>query len=145
MRPLLSETHLADFTRALEFSNPKRVLFNLGEQAAPHQIIMVGPDLSRRIAMYGLGPAERDTALKAIEHYKDCLRPGEQDRAALLDQMEVILTAEERDDFWAALERRPVVKAVMTGAVGGVVSPIALPGRPAGPTPRVRPAVLVEP
>jgi len=144
MQPLLSEEHLADFTRALDVRNPKRVIFSLGSQAAPHQVFMIGPDLSRRIAMYGLGPAERGAALEAIERYKDRLRPGERDRAALLDEMKGILTAEERDDFRAALERRPVVKSGAAGVAGNVVDTIAPPGRPMAPAPLVRPAVLIE-
>jgi len=45
------------------------------------------------------------------QRFRNRLRPGDAERSELLDQLTDILTDEERDDFRAALERRPVVKA----------------------------------
>jgi len=49
------------------------------------------------------------------QRFRNRLRPGDAERSELLDQLKGILSDEERDDFRAALERRPVAKA------GGVV------------------------
>jgi len=148
MQPLLTEEQFGDFSRALDVRNPKRFLFSLETRVnsagpsptrSPHQVLMIGPDLSRRIALYGLSQTETKQALAAIERYKERLRPGEQDRAVLLAQMKGILTEDERDDFRAALERRPVVKSggVVGGFAGGVIDrPIA--------TPAIRAAILID-
>jgi hypothetical protein len=93
---------------------------------------MFSPSLSLRVDTYGLSAAQKVQAVAAIERFKERLRPGEQDRAALLDQMKGILSEEERDDFRAALQRRPVVKSggVVGGVAGGVLGrPVAMPIR----------------
>ena len=65
---------------------------------------------------YQLPPAEKAAALALVEQYKTRLRLGDAERSQLLEQMGNLLNAEERDNFRAALERRPVVE---TGNLAG--------------------------
>jgi hypothetical protein len=131
LQPLLTEEQMADFTKALDVRNPRRFVVSRESQGR-QQVLMFSPSLSLRVDTYGLSAAQKVQAVAAIERFKERLRPGEQDRAALLDQMKGILTEEERDDFRAALQRRPVVKSggVVGGVAGGVLDrPVAMPIR----------------
>jgi hypothetical protein len=117
---------------------------------APNQLqvpaFFMGGDLSRRVDTYGLGPEALREAHAAIDRFKDRLRPGDDDRAALLKQMKGILSAEERDDFRAALERRPLVKAGPGGAqvVSGVVRGDVFVGSQIVPLPPARVVIPVN-
>lgn len=156
MESLLTVEQLADFRSAIDPRNPQRVFFINRLGASGANVFMVGPNLARRIEQYGLAGAQKDQALAAIERFKAKLRPGEPDRNVLLDQVKSILSDEERDNFRAALERRPLTKAggVISGVVGGGVvggsvfadrpGGSAGTGRPAEMPPRMRPAILVN-
>jgi hypothetical protein len=148
MQPLLTEEQLADFKQALDPRSPKRFIVNMGQrEGTTTRVFMAGPSLARRIATYRLTATQSEQALAAIERYKERLRPGDQDRVALLDQMTGILSDEERDDFRAALERRPIVKSGPGGVVMGVAGrAIAVPPRVTidVDAPRVRTAILIE-
>ena len=78
-------------------------------------------DLALRVRQFSLPAAQNREALVAIERFKARLRPGDAERSTLLAQMKGVLTDEERDNFRAALERRPLVKAGFPGGVAGVV------------------------
>jgi len=103
-----------------------------------------GLDLASRIHGFGLAPEQTAQALAAVERFKATIRPGDEARTALLDQVKDILSDEERDNFRAALERRPLVKAgglagmpifekrgvpggVVDGVVGGALFRTTLP------------------
>jgi hypothetical protein len=123
MEKLLTPEQLNDFRKGLDSRAPTRFFV----MKAPNQLqvpaVFMSGDLGRRVETYGLGPEALREAHAAVDRFKDRLRPGDDDRAALLKQMKGILSAEERDDFRAALERRPLVKAgpggvqVVTGGV----------------------------
>jgi hypothetical protein len=99
-------------------------------------------DPARQIGQFKLPPPENAEALAAIDRFKKQLRPDEVGRSALLDQLKDVLGDEERDNFRAALERRPVIKAgtfiavngvqgqVIGGVVGGIVGGLAPPPPP---------------
>jgi hypothetical protein len=78
-------------------------------------------DLGRRIEMFNLPTADHREAMAALGRFNAKLRLDEEDRSALLKQLRSVLTDEERDNFRAALERRPLVKAGFPGIVSGVV------------------------
>jgi hypothetical protein len=95
-----------------------------------------GADPALIINAFGL-PAERARAAQAaFDGFKARIRPGDADRAALLSELKDLLSEEERENFGAALQRRPLVKA------GGVMAGIA-PGI-AGLQRRIEAGVVVE-
>jgi hypothetical protein len=74
-----------------------------------------------QVARLSLPPAQRLKATAAVERFRSRLRPGDEERAALIEAMKGILSDEERDNFRAALERRPLVKSGGGVAFHGVV------------------------
>jgi hypothetical protein len=95
-------------------------LVNTPNRAAS-QLIVIAMDLGRHIEQYALPPPQKAFALAAIQRFKNQLRPGDAERSALLEQMQDILGDEELDNFRAALERRPMVKAgLVMGQAGGI-------------------------
>jgi hypothetical protein len=84
------------------------------------QVFMGGPDLTQRINAFGLPPEQTKEALAAFESFKERIRPGDAERSELLEQLKDVLNDEERDNFRAALARRPLVKSGLPGmmAVG---------------------------
>jgi len=113
MEPLLSAQQLAAFTNALN-AGPSRQ-FTLRTNTGESQVIRMntgGADLSRRVDALnmGLSASQNDQVHKAIEQFKTRIRLGEEsDRSGLLAQLKEILSDEERDNYGAALSRRPVV------------------------------------
>ena len=79
------------------------------------QVFMGGPDLAQRISAFGLPPEQTKQALAAFEDFKERIRPGEAARTELLAQLTEVLSDEERDNFGAALARRPLVKSGVPG------------------------------
>jgi hypothetical protein len=69
------------------------------------------PDLSSMIRQFNLPPLQHGLALDAVKSFKERLRFSDAQRAALVDELKGTLTDEDRDNFRAALERRPLVKA----------------------------------
>lgn len=118
MESLLTAAQLAGFKTALDRQGTSRfvTLSQLKESGA--RVFFVGTDLGRRIDQYGLPAAQKRQALAALERFRAQLRPGDAERSALLEQMKGVLSDDERDNFRAALERRPLVKS---GVVGGLV------------------------
>jgi hypothetical protein len=90
------------------------------------QVFMGGPDLTQRINAFGLPPEQTKQALAAFESFKERIRPGDAERSELLEQLKDVLNDEERDNFRAALARRPLVKSglpvMMAGVTSGVVT-----------------------
>jgi hypothetical protein len=93
---------------------------------------LFGPDLAQVINSFALPPHQTKLAIAAFEGFKERLRPAGADRTALLDELKNALNDEERENFGAALQRRPLVKAggVIAGVVGGF--PPRLPSPPPG-------------
>jgi hypothetical protein len=85
----------------------------------------VGPDLTVMIKSFQLGPEQTKLALDALDGFKARIRPAAADRLALLDELKNVLSDEERENFGAALQRRPLVKAggMFAGGLSGVVLP----------------------
>jgi hypothetical protein len=83
------------------------------------------------INRFALPPEQTKLALDAFEGFKARIRPADADRAVLLGELKDVLSEEERENFGAALQRRPLVKA--GGMFAGVVSGIAPPLPPPPP------------
>jgi len=91
-----------------------------------------GPDLAQIVNSFALPPDQTNTAIAAIERFKARIRPVDTDRSALLAELKDVLSDEERENFGAALQRRPLVKAggVIAGVVGGIAAPPFPPPAP---------------
>jgi hypothetical protein len=79
-----------------------------------------GPDPAQLINVFGLRGEDAKAANAALEGFKARIRPGDAEREALLDELDGILASEDLENFGAALQRRPLVKA--DGAMAGIVS-----------------------
>jgi hypothetical protein len=93
-------------------------------------VFRVGPDLTMMINGFALPPDQTKAALAAVDRFKTRIRPADADRVALLAELKNVLNEEERDNFGAELQRRPLVKAgggVVAGVVGGFVPPLPPP------------------
>ena len=82
-----------------------------------------GPDPQQLLDVFTQRGENQKAATAALDGFKARLRPGEVDRQALLDELHGVLNSEELENFGAALQRRPLVKAsgVVAGVAGGVV------------------------
>jgi hypothetical protein len=89
-------------------------------------VFRFGPDLTMMINTFQLGPERTKLALDAFDGFKARIRPADADRAALLNELKNVLNDEERENFGAALQRRPLVKAggIIAGVVGGIAPPL---------------------
>lgn len=96
MEVLLTPEQLADFTRALK---------------EHHDLASIAAHIGR----YQLPPRQNHLAHAALGRFSGERRMDDADRAALVENMTGILSEEERDDFRAALLRRPVVKVGLAG------------------------------
>jgi hypothetical protein len=94
------------------------------QNGAARLVMQSGMDV--QVAGLSIPPEQRLKAMAAVERFKSRIRPGDEERAALIEAMKGILSDEERDNFRAALERRPLVKSdrftfSQVVSVGGVV------------------------
>lgn len=105
-----------------------------------------GPDLTQVINSFALPPDQTKSALAAVDGFKARIRPADADRAALLEQLKHVLSDEERENFGAALQRRPLVKAntMFAGVVSGVTPPPPPPPLRTLPGDVVSPAVILR-
>jgi hypothetical protein len=92
-------------------------------------VFRFGPDLTMMINSFQLGPEQTKLALDAFDGFKARIRPADADRAELLAGLKDVLSDEERENFGAALQRRPLVKAggIIAGVVGGIAPPLPPP------------------
>jgi len=89
----------------------------------------MSPDPRLVITGFALPPEKARIALAAVDHFKERIRPADADRVALLDELKGVLSDEERENFGAALQRRPLVKAnQLAGIVPGVLRRNFVPG-----------------
>lgn len=110
METLLMPEQLTDFKRTLE-----------GHGVRP------AADLAAHIGRYQLEPRQNHLAHAALGRLGGERRMDDRARSQLVERMKGILTEEERDDFRAALGRRPVVKVGvpdLATAVSVVTRPI---------------------
>jgi hypothetical protein len=94
MEVLLNQEQLADFKMALE------------RQRAV-------TDLAVHIGRYHLDPRQNHLAHAALGRFSGERRMDDAARSALVERLTGILNEDERDDFRAALGRRPVIKVVV--------------------------------
>lgn len=109
MERLLAPQQLATFTALLNADQGRQLTLRSNE--GPRQVLInLRGDLARRVEAMRLVAPMDEEARKAIDEFKTRIRLGnELDRAGLLAQLKDILNDEERDNYGAALGRRPVV------------------------------------
>jgi len=137
---MLTSEKLAEVGNALERSKGERVIaFEPPNGADPRVRLLLSAGTS--VELDGLTPAQRSKVIETVARFRP-FRLDEGDRAALVGQLKGILNAEERDDFRAALERRPLVKS---GFAAGIALGTDSSGVPSPNRNLVRPAILVTP
>ena len=109
LEPLLAPSQLIDFKWALGSRNRARVATVLLPEAGGRKVVVRGTGLDQLIRGYRLAPPQAQQALAATERYKARLRLSDADRAELVDQLQGILSLDDRESLRAALARRPVV------------------------------------
>ena len=110
MEQLLSPPQLAAITDMLNADQRRQVTLknNTGEQRV--FVMNIRGDLATRVNAMQLVAPKDEQARKAIEQFKTRIRLGDElDRAGLLARLKPILSDEERENYGAALSRRPVV------------------------------------
>ena len=155
LEDMVGENQLRNFTAMLERQMSGSTGLMMVRRADGSTVKMnvprFGPDLAQMINSFGLPPERTSLALAAFDGFKVRIRPADRDRAVLIRQLKDVLSDEERENFDAALQRRPLVKAnaMFAGAsfVTGVVVPPPPPPAPlrALPGDVVNPAVVVRP
>jgi hypothetical protein len=100
-------------------------------------LFRMAPDPRLVITGFALPPEQSRIALAAVDHFKERIRPADRDRAALLAELKGVLSDEERENFGAALQRRPLVKAnQFANFAPGALERRVFPGGIEGPTVR---------
>lgn len=108
------------------------------------QTISIGMDPTFMLRRHQLSAEQMKTALAAVEAFKAEQQLDDARRSALVAQVSGLLTAEERENFSAALSRRPLVKGF--GGVGPVqVAMRQVVTQTREPQPVVRHLVLTTP
>jgi hypothetical protein len=156
LEPLMAPEHLAGFKTMLErrmtgSNMPGQFIVRPDGTRIQVNALRFGPDPAQMLNSFGLPPQQASLALAALDAFKVRIRPADADRAVLVRALKNVLSEEERENFDAALQRRPLVKAnaMFAGIVSGVVQvppPAralrALPGDVVNPAVIVRPQVL---
>ncbi len=136
MEGLLAPEQLVDFKWAVKSQlrrTPK--VTSTGANTPTANFVVRRTDLGQLVQHYGLQPTQNRQARGAIETYKMRLRLNDAKRSELLDQVKDVLSEEERGNFRAALNRRPMVANGTQGLVfrvetikGGVRKEVSISG-----------------
>ena len=91
------------------------------------RVFVAGLDTQKLVARYSMTPEQHARALAAAKRFDEA-RLDEAEQVALVDAMKGVLPGEDRDDFRAALARRPVVQrggstVVFTKTLGKIDNP----------------------
>lgn len=112
LEPLLSQAQLWDLTQVLN-NQPREVTVRTNIDGAVGTRVLrmaAGGDPARRLDSMGLAAPNKEQARAAADEYKSRIRLGrDAERAGLLAELKDVLSAQELEDFGAALGRRPVV------------------------------------
>jgi hypothetical protein len=154
MEGSLDATRLGNLRAALE---RLRVASPLAANSSRQQLLQVtAMEALLKMQQASLSKEDAAAAAAAFEQLKARLRLDEQDRRALAAKLEGVLTPEERENFQAAVARRPVVqRGTGSAPMHFVISPRGqvqqaapallqlIDGRPIAMPAQAAPAVLV--
>ena len=118
--PMLTDAQLFDFESSLKSGTGTRIIrFTTSGGTPPQtQTITVAANPTALLRRYQLTPAQLKVAEAAGETFKAEQQLDDARRSALVARVSGILTEEERDNFSAALARRPLVKGPSSFQVG---------------------------
>ena len=130
VKSFLTTEQMGAFKAAVAKGRPAAAQFafvSLPQNGAPRPVMQSGMEV--QVAGLSIPPEQRLKAMAAVSRFSSRLRPGDEERAALVEAMKGILSDEERDNLRAALERRPLVKSgdrtftfsASVNVIGGVV------------------------
>jgi len=150
LEPLMAPEHLGGFKVMLERrmtgSNMPGQFIERPDGTRIHiNALRFGPDLAQMINSFGLPPERASLALAALDGFKVRIRPADADRAVLVRSLKNVLNEEERENFDAALQRRPLVKANAMFAGASFVTGVVVPPPPPAPALRALPGDVVSP
>ncbi len=111
---LLGENQLATVRVAADRQLASRPATRAMPDGTTVRQFVTGPDIAAVLNQFQLPAWQRALALESVRHFKDRIRSHDALQTALLEHLKGILSEEEREDFRAALSRRPLVK---TGAL----------------------------
>jgi hypothetical protein len=114
--PLLTPTQMTQFEADLKRLPGTRTMHVTSN--GTHQTFSIGMDPTFLLRRHQLSAEQLKTAMAAVETFRAEQQLDDARRSALVAQVSVLLTAEERENFSAALARRPLVKGF--GGVGDV-------------------------
>jgi hypothetical protein len=107
---LLSENQLASVRAAVNRQLAARpTTITRPDGTVVRLSLTAGPDVALAINQFQLPRWQHALALDSVRRFKDRLRDA--DRTVLIEHLKGILSDEERENFSAALARRPLVKA----------------------------------
>ena len=110
--PLLTENQLAKVRAAVDRQLATRPMtVSRPDGTNVRQFFTAGPDVAAAIKQVPLPTWQTALALDSVRRFKDRLRLGDAERTVLIEHLQGILSDEERENFSAALARRPLVKA----------------------------------
>jgi hypothetical protein len=108
---LLGENQLAKVRATVDRQLATRpTTISLPDGNKVRQSFVASPDIAASINQFQLPAWQRALALEAVRQFKDRIRSTEAAHTALLEHLKGILSDEERENFGAALARRPLVK-----------------------------------
>jgi hypothetical protein len=116
---VLTPEQLVDFTAAfdkdpiepaLAFSGSGNTEVARAALASVNARLRLATLTQRVVAQFSLDGNRKVELLTALEQFRAHARVNDAERAALLDKLGDLLSAQEQDDLRAALERRPIVK-----------------------------------
>ena len=114
--PMLTDVQLAEFERNVKNGAGGRTIRMTSNNGGVTQTFVIGADPHLLLTRYQLTPEQTKTATTAAEIFKTEQQLDDTRRSALVARVSGVLTDEEREDFSAALARRPLVKGL--GAIG---------------------------
>jgi hypothetical protein len=121
LAPQQLETFKLAIDRQLSTREPQTPVVRTRPDGTKFQFFLRrGPDPAQLLNVFGLRGEEAKAASAALDGFKARIRPGDAEREALLNELDGVLANEDLDNYGAALQRRPLVKA--EGAMAGVVS-----------------------
>jgi hypothetical protein len=149
LEPLIEQGQLASFKMMLErhmTGSNRPAQFMTRPDGTRIQInLRFVPDLAQMLNNFGLPLQQASLALAALDAFKVRIRPADADRAVLVRALKNVLNDEERENFDAALQRRPLVKANAMFAGASFITGVVVPPPPPAPALRALPGDVVSP
>lgn len=113
----------SDLTRLAEGG---AIVLSNTDRSVPSIVIRMADDPAMLLRKYAFTPEQSTVAAAAAQRFKAELQLDDQRRSALVVEMSSVMTAEECDDFGAALARRPLMKSGGSAVISGAMLEIVM-------------------